>query len=397
MTMIEEIVRIAARGDGVTASGRFSPGSVPGDLLDDDGTLTPGPNRIAAACKHFGKCGGCQLQHVRDALISDYIVDRIAEALKAQKMALPDIRAPHLSPPQSRRRVSLRAMKMGKRMILGFAEAKSHHLIDLAECPVMHPDLMAKVPPLRRMLAGLLRERRPSDVRMTLTDQGVDLMISGVSVEGLEAIEALTDFAKAHQLARLSVDEGYGVEPRWEPAPVTVTLGGVAVPMPEGAFLQATTDGEAALVSAVQEAIGSPALVADLFAGLGTFSFGARGAVHAVEGARDAALALAAAANRAGRHVTMEHRDLFRRPLSAKELARFEAIIIDPPRAGAKEQMDEIAISGVPRVASVSCNPATFARDAKILIDGGYRLDWIQPVGQFRWSTHVELAAAFSC
>jgi 23S rRNA (uracil1939-C5)-methyltransferase len=230
---------------------------------------------------------------------------------------------------------------------------------------------------------------------MTLADQGIDLLLSGIEAEGLDAIEALSAFAATHGLARLSVDEGYGPSPRWEPEPVSVTLGGIAVGLPEGAFLQATADGEAALVSAVQEALGDVAPVADLFAGLGTFAFSLPGKVHAVEGARDAILSLASAAGRNARSVTTEHRDLFRRPLVAKELAGFGGVVIDPPRAGAREQTAELAGSAVPRIAFVSCNPATFARDARLLVDGGYALDWIRPVGQFRWSTHVELVAAF--
>lgn len=230
---------------------------------------------------------------------------------------------------------------------------------------------------------------------MTVADQGVDLLISGVDPEGLAAAEAITDFALAHKLARFSIDEGYGPEPRWEPEPVTVTLSGVAVNLPEGAFLQATVDGEAALVGAVRGVVAGASHVADLFAGLGTFSFAAPGAVVAVEGARDAILALQMAAKRTGRTVTAEHRDLYRRPLTAQDLSRFDAVIVDPPRAGAKEQVEALAASAVPVIAYVSCNPATFARDAKLLVDGGYRLEHIQPVGQFRWSTHVELAARF--
>jgi 23S rRNA (uracil1939-C5)-methyltransferase len=174
-----------------------------------------------------------------------------------------------------------------------------------------------------------------------------------------------------------------------------VTLGGVAVPLPHGAFLQATADGEAALVAAIREAVGPARTVADLFAGLGTFALSLEGRVLAAEGSRDSALALKAAANRAQKQIFVDHRDLFRRPLDAKELGRFESIVLDPPRAGAKEQVELLARSEVPRVAYVSCNPSTFARDAKTLIEGGYTLDWTKPVGQFRWSTHVELAAAF--
>jgi 23S rRNA (uracil1939-C5)-methyltransferase len=260
----------------------------------------------------------------------------------------------------------------------------------------MHPDLFALLTPLRHFLVPLIQGRRPADVRMTLADQGVDLMIAGIEIDGLEATESVSAFALKHRLARLSVDEGYGPSPRWEPEAVTITLAGVAAPLPEGAFLQATADGEATLVDAVLSIIGPARNTADLFAGLGTFSFAASGHVHAVEGARDALLSLQSAAHRTGKLITAEHRDLFRRPLTPKDLQRFDAVILDPPRAGAKEQVAEIAASQVPRIAYVSCNPATFARDAKMLIDGGYHLNWIQPVGQFRWSTHVELAASFT-
>lgn len=385
------IVRLAARGDGVDENGGFHALTAPGDVIEN-GVITPGPHRIEPACRHFGRCGGCQLQHVDDASYADFLVDRIAGALAAQGLSA-DIAPPHLSPPGTRRRVALRALRRGKQVVLGFAEAGSHNLIDLRACPVMHPDLFALIMPLRALLRHLLRDRRTGDLRMTLTDQGVDLLISGVEAEGLAAAEELSDFAARYHLARLSLDEGFGPAVRWEPDPVTITLGGVRVAMPEGAFLQATADGEAALVAAVRDAVAGP--VIDLFAGLGTFTFAA-GAVHAVEGARDALLALQSAANRAGLLIKAEHRDLFRRPVMAAELAAYQSVILDPPRAGAKEQIAEIAAAKVPVIASVSCNPATFARDARVLVDAGYRIDWIRPVGQFRWSTHAELAARFS-
>jgi 23S rRNA (uracil1939-C5)-methyltransferase len=177
---------------------------------------------------------------------------------------------------------------------------------------------------------------------------------------------------------------------------VTVTLGGVLVPLPQSAFLQATADGEAALVANVKSAVGGASVTADLFAGLGTFALALPGRVYAAEGTRDAVLALKAAANRAQRQIFVDHRDLFRRPLTAAELNRFEAVVLDPPRAGAKEQVAALAGATVSRVAYASCNPATFARDAKVLAGGGFRLLWVQPVGQFRWSTHVELVAAIA-
>jgi 23S rRNA (uracil1939-C5)-methyltransferase len=263
------------------------------------------------------------------------------------------------------------------------------------QCEILHPALFALIAPLRALLAPLLRDRRAATVQMTLADQGIDLLLEKVPVEGLAATEALTDFATAHRLARLSIDDGYGAQPRWEPEPVTVTLGGVPVALTPGAFLQPTMDGEAALVAAVRAIVGDAALVADLFAGLGTFALALPGRAIGVEGQRDAALALRLAAARAGRGDEVEHRDLFRRPLTIAELDRFDAVVIDPPRAGAREQMPALAASSVARIAYVSCNPATFARDAKLLIEGGYRLTGITPVGQFRWSTHVELVGAF--
>jgi 23S rRNA (uracil1939-C5)-methyltransferase len=399
MTDAVPIVRIAARGEGITEDGRHSPLSAPGDLLHVDGSLTHGPHHVEPPCRHFPKCGGCQLQHIDDASYADFLGQRIAGALAQQKIDPPELAPAILSAPQTRRRVSLRAERQGKRMLLGFNEAQSHHIIDLKMCAIMHPALFALVDPLRRLLHPMLRDRRAAGVQMTLVDQGVDLLIEKVEVDGLAAIEALGDFAAQHRLARLSVDDGYGAQPRWEPEPATVTLGGAAVPFPAGGFLQATADGEAALVAAVEAIVGDAALVADLFAGLGTFALplskGRR--VYAAEGARDAVLGLKAAADRAQRVVAVEHRDLFRRPLDAGEVDRFDALVLDPPRPGAKEQMAALAVSKrLQRIAYVSCNPSTFARDARLLIEGGWRLERIIPVGQFRWSTHVELVASFA-
>jgi 23S rRNA (uracil1939-C5)-methyltransferase len=392
----EAIVRVAARGEGVTESGRHVPFAAPGDMLVDDGSIIAGPHRAAPPCRHFPECGGCQLQHLDDAAFGQFLVDRIASALTAQGIPLPEIRPAHISPPNTRRRASLRAEARGRQVLLGFSAEKSHRIIDMRECFVLRPELFALVDPLRRLLGALLGPRGSGGVRITLADQGVDVLLEGVDVDGLAATERLAEFAHTHRLARLAVDDGYGAQTRWEPEPVTITLGGIPVPLPHGAFLQATQDGEAALVASVRQAIGPARIVADLFAGLGTFALSVEGKVVAAEGSRDTALALKAAAQRAQRPVFVDHRDLFRRPLDAKELARFEAVILDPPRAGAKEQVEALAQSAVPRIAYVSCNPSTFARDAKTLSEGGYRLDWVQPVGQFRWSTHVELAAALS-
>jgi 23S rRNA (uracil1939-C5)-methyltransferase len=390
MSDADTIIRIASRGEGVTSDGRHAAFAAPGDRLRGDGIVDPGPDHATPPCRHFPTCGGCQLQHVSDAAYATYITDRIVHALHAQGIDAPAMSTPHLSLPRTRRRASLRAERRGKAVVLGFNEGGSNRIVDLNECHVILPELFALLAPLRRLLAIVLRDRGRAAVTMTRCDQGIDLLLGGFEVEGLAGTEALIAFGKTQGLARLSLDEGYGPTVRYMPDVATVTLSGVPVAMPEGAFLQATADGEAALVDAVAKALSGVTKVGDLFAGLGTFALALPGNVHAVEGARDAVLALIAT----GR-VGVQHRDLFRRPLSVNELNQFDGLVLDPPRAGAKEQVAEIARSSVARLAYVSCNPATFARDAKTLIDGGYRLERITPVGQFRWSTHVELAASF--
>lgn len=386
------IVRLAARGDGIGGSGQFYPLTAPGDRVGPGGAVRPGPHRQEPPCRYFPECGGCQLQHVDDPAYAGFLRDRIASALTAQGVAVPEMMQPHISPPCSRRRASLRAGRGGS---LGFNAEASHRVVDMRECHILRPELFALVGPVRTLLRRL-KPAATAGVRMTLADQGVDLLLEKVEVDGLDADEALGAFAAQHGLARLALDDGYGAQTRWEPEPVTVTLGGVPVPLPHGAFLQATVEGEAALVGAVRRAVAGARIVADLFAGLGTFALALEGRILAAEGARDAAVALKSAAGRAQRPVFVDHRDLYRRPLDSAELDRFEAVVLDPPRAGAKEQATELARSGVGRIAYVSCNPSTFARDAAILLGGGYRLDWALPVGQFRWSTHVELVGAFS-
>jgi len=386
----EAIVRIAARGDGVTPSGRHVPFGVPGDAVLDDGALAYGAHHQEPPCRHFPECGGCQLQHADDDAYRGYLVSRVEGAL-AQHDLSAEIREPHLSPPRSRRRATLRALRAGNSAVIGFNAEKSHRIIDMRECHILRPELFALVEPLRRLLAGLLAPKRTAEVQLTLVDQGRDVLLKAVSPEGLAAIEALTAFASGQGLVRLSVDHGLGSETLFEPGPATISLAGIPVAFPVGAFLQATEDGEAALVRAVQEALKGAPRIADLFAGLGTFALALR-AVYAAEASRDAAAALKQAASQA----PVEHRDLYRRPLDTTEMARFDGVVLDPPRAGASEQVAALARSVVPKIAYVSCNPATFARDARTLVDGGYRLEWVKPVGQFRWSTHVELAAAFS-
>lgn len=394
--MTGEILRIAAKGDGVTGDGRHVAGGVPGDRLADDGTLISGPHHAAPPCPHFGICGGCQLQHADEAALAQFVTERVIHAAEGQGLAPSHLLPTHLSPPRSRRRATLHGLKAGKGAVLGFREAGSHRITDMRECHILRPELFALVAPLRALIARW-GGKRPVDAALTLSDQGVDCSLTGIEIDGLGPTEALLDFAREHTLARLAVDQGYGAEVVWEPGPVTVSLSGVPVAMPPGAFLQATVDGEAMLADDARTFLQDTKIIADLFSGLGTFAFALAGQakVLAVEGARDAHLACKAAAGGRGLPVHALHRDLFRNPLQPDELNRFDAALLDPPRAGAREQVAAIAASTLPRVAYISCNPSSWARDAKVLVDAGFRLETLRAVGQFRWSTHVELTSLF--
>ena len=396
MTAANTIVRIAAKGDGVTANGRFVAGAVPGDRLREDGSIEHGPHHVEAPCRHFTRCGGCQLQHCDEAALAQFVTERVTNAAAGQDIAIGELLPTHLSPPQSRRRATLHVITGGKRPVLGFREARSRRIVDLAECPVLAPQLWALVEPVRRML-GLWRHKGVADIALTLVDQGVDVAIKGLELDGLEQTEAVLDLAREHGLARLSLDQGYGMEALWEPEPATVTLSGQPVAFPANGFLQATRDGEERLTEDAREWLADSTTVADLFAGLGTFAFALAGQSKLVasEAARDAHLACRTAAARAQLPIEAQHRDLFRNPLQPDELGRFDAALLDPPRAGAREQVACIAASKLSRVVYVSCNPSSWARDAKQLADAGFSLAQLRPVGQFRWSTHVELASLF--
>lgn len=395
-----EIVRVAAKGDGVTADGRHVAGAVPGDRIAADGTVMPGPRHVEPVCPHFGPCGGCQLQQADEGALAGFVRDRVLNAARGQGIEAQDVLPVHLSPPASRRRASLHALRTARGAVIGFREGGSHRIVDMTACPVLRDELFALTDPLRAFVAAY-GGKGGIEVRLTLADQGPDVALANIPLESLAATEAALDFARANGLARLSIDQGYGAETIWEPEPVTVTLSGIPVGLPSGAFLQATEDAEARMAADARTWIGQAGIVADLFAGLGTFAFASLGGapegrkVLGVEAERAAHLAFKAASARTGGRALALHRDLFRAPLQADELARFDAVLLDPPRAGAKAQVAEIAASAVPRVVYVSCNPASWARDAARLVESGYRCTRLRPVGQFRWSTHVELISLF--
>lgn len=392
----DEIIRIAAKGDGVTGDGRHVARAAPGDVVQTDGSLKHGPHHIEPPCKHFGKCGGCELQHADEGALREFVRSRVANAAEGQGIDFAELLPTHLSPPKSRRRAILHAMNANGKPQIGFRAAGSHKIVGLTQCHILAPELFAIVEAIRPILARR-KGRYLIDIDVTLVDQGVDCSLKNMTIEGLQQTEEILDFAKDNSLARVSLDQGYGPETMWEPEPVSVTLSGVPVGFPSGGFLQATRDGEDVLVGDAKSWLGDAKIIADLFSGLGTFAFALadNSKILAAEAARDAHLACKMAAGVSRRPVHPIHQDLFRNPLQVEELNKFDAVLLDPPRAGARDQAELLAGSSVERIVYISCNPSSWARDAKRLVESGYRLKKLRPVGQFRWSTHVELTSLF--
>lgn len=416
MTVNVKINKIGARADGVgdlDGVPIYIPFTAPGDVVEAKITergrfglsaklvrvIKPGKaHRQKPQCGHFGDCGGCLLQHVADRDYANWLGARIEMALAKHGIEAPGMRPPVISPPRSRRRTALRAHMHRGQVALGFNRRQSKAIIDIGNCPVLSPVLMRLVPLLREFLtAHVPQSFITGNVRLTEALTGVDCVIDWPEEPGLDALEALADFAKVAGIARLSLEVDRSVETIVTRHPVEMEFSGIRVALPPAAFIQATEEGEAALVAAVMEAAEGATHAVDLFAGLGTFSFAlaTTAKVSAVEGYQGLVDALKSASEANGLPLRCEHRDLYRRPVNAAGLDEFDLIVIDPPRAGARDQMAEIGKSNVPTVLAISCNPNTFGRDARLMVDGGYEIDWIRPVGQFLWSHHVELAACF--
>jgi 23S rRNA (uracil1939-C5)-methyltransferase len=396
------IHRLGHQGDGIAPGPVFVPltlpgevvaGAVEGDRMEAPRIITPSPDRVRAPCAHFRSCGGCSLMHATDSFVAGWKAQVIETALAAHDLTT-EIRATATSPARSRRRATLAGRRTKKGALVGFHGRRSDVIVPLTECHVIAPDLFALIPVLEEIVKLGGSRSATLSFALTLTETGVDCAVSGGKPLDGPLRAALPRFRD--RITRLT----WGDEPVYADAVPRLCFGPVAVAPPPGAFLQATAEGEAALRAAVAEALTGAARIADLFAGCGTFALplATHAPVHAVEGDESLTAALSQAARHAQglRPVTTETRDLFRRPLLPEELAKFDGVVIDPPRAGAEAQTRALAEARVPRIAMVSCNPVTFARDAALLIQAGYRLNWVQPVDQFRWSPHVELAASLS-
>ncbi|SDP69995.1 23S rRNA m(5)U-1939 methyltransferase [Phyllobacterium sp. YR620] len=401
------IEKMGAGGDGIasTASGiAYVPFSLPGETANialDNGRgtlmalLEASPDRIAPACRHFEECGGCALQHWQDEPYRVWKRSLVQEALAGRGLAF------ELEPlvpcmPQTRRRVVFAARTSDHGAVLGFNRHLSHDLIDISECPVTLPDIVSRLDDLRDLVAVIGGGMKPFRLTVTATASGLDIMVSGCQAPDAAKRQALTALVLKKGFARLTYEGEIIVEPR---RPM-VQFGRVPVFLPAGSFLQATVDAENAIAALVTAHLAKAKKTLDLFAGAGTFALriAEKSAVHAVEGDAAAVAALDRSVRQVQglKPVTAERRDLFRRPFLARELAPFNGLVFDPPRAGAEAQSIEIAKSTVPKVAAVSCNPVTLARDLSILVKGGYRIDRVIPIDQFLWSPHVEAVALLS-
>jgi len=398
------IEKLGAQGDGVATTPKgqvFVPFALPGETVTVEikgqranliEVNEPSPLRVAPKSVHFGRCGGCSIQHLEPSAYAGWKRDKVVRAL-AMAGVEAEVDALVISPPASRRRVTLSAQRIGGRVQVGFNAAYSHDIVEIQECAVAAPQIVTALPELRQLATLLASGPKPFRLTVTLTRTGLDIAAEDVGrIEG-DKRRKLIDFCLAKGFARLS-SAGEIIIEREKPV---VMFGNVPVTIPPGGFLQATEQAEHVMASLVQEHLAGSKYVADLFAGSGTFALRLATAsrVHAVESEGTALAALDEAAKRATglKPVVAEKRDLFRRPLTAKELSAFDGLVFDPPRAGAEAQSEQIARSTVRRVAAVSCNPGTLARDLSILTQGGYRVIRVVPVDQFLWTAHVEVVA----
>lgn len=399
------IARIGHKGDGETAEGIYVPFSAAGDVVMAEvedrrarifRIVTPSPDRVEPPCRHFGHCGGCALQHVGDEALATWKRDQIAIALAQRGLHQVEIAQTVTVPRKSRRRAELHARLTDHELKLGFLERGSRIIVDMEACEILTPGLFTALPTLRRGLAQFLPKHKHVAVHLLETNAGLDIAL-GVPEFELTARSraAASALGVALGAARLTVNGETIVQQR-EPAILIASV--PVIPPPEG-FLQAAVEAERVLQDIVTTALANAKSALDIFSGCGTFALAMARTmrVHAIESDTGAVAALERAVKNAQglKPVTVERRDLFRRPLIAQDLDKFDAAALDPPRPGAKPQCEQIAQSNLKTVVYVSCNVATFARDADVLIEGGYKLFAVTPVDQFRWSPHVELAAVF--
>jgi 23S rRNA (uracil1939-C5)-methyltransferase len=405
------IDRLGAQGDGI-ANGKdgpvYVPFTLPGETVaiarvKSQGTVmsiaSASADRQEPPCRHFGPdgvngtCGGCTLQHMADVPYRAFKRQLVIDALKSKGLT-PEVGEIVAAHPGERRRVVFAARKTEKDMLVGFNQAESHHIVAIEECPISSAGIISRLPAIKAVGAAVATNADAFRIAVLETLSGLDLAVEGIKkLSDQQRRKAVEVILGLRGIARVSLDGEILIEP----AKPVVEFGGIQVHPPAGGFTQATKPAEEAMAKLVLGHVGKAKRIADLFAGAGTFSLqlARLGRVHAVEGDGKAIAALDyAARNTQGlKPVTVEKRDLFRRPLMTSELKVFDAVVFDPPRAGAEFQCKELARSIVKKVVAVSCNPLTLARDLAILVEGGYRITSVTPIDQFLWTSHVEIVA----
>lgn len=399
------ILRLGAQGDGVAEhEGRpvFVPFALPGEVVEAEiegdrarvvSITTPAPDREAPRCSHYGECGGCSLQHIPLNRYLKLKRELVTTALSFQGVDAPVDEVVQV-PPATRRRAVFAAHRRGTEIVVGFHGKRSHHVVSISDCAVLSPGLVALIPQLTPLAAILAPPKDALTITVTETRAGFDVALAGAPKAVSADARAAAAQSAAIGIARLSINGAVEME---RAAPV-LQFGDADVTPPPGGFVQACRESEATMLELVRQAVGGAERIVDLFAGAGTFSLplALTAAVHAVEGEEASIKALGRAAKKTPslKPLTTEVRDLFRNPLDWKDLKRFDAAVIDPPRAGAEAQTRELAASGLKRIAMVSCSATTFARDLRILTRAGWQVTRITPVDQFIWSPHIEIVAA---
>ncbi|MDG1432193.1 MAG: class I SAM-dependent RNA methyltransferase [Paracoccaceae bacterium] len=398
-----QIKRLGHLGEGIADGPVYAPLTLPGetitatrngDKLTDIRIVTPSADRVKPPCRHFKSCGGCLLQHASDSFVEKWKVNVVETALKAQEIDT-NIAQIETSPVNSRRRATLSVRRTKKGASSGFHARGSDVIVEIPDCKLLDPLVLAGREVAEDIAIGCGSRKGELSVTITKSLNGLDIHVSGGKpIDGQLRIDLSAMIAK-HNLARLAWDD----EVIAEAHPAYQQFGNARVVPPAGAFLQATQEGEASLLKLIQNAVGNAKSIADMFAGSGTFTLpmAELGEIRAFENDPDMIEALDKGWRLAKglKKISAEVRDLFRNPLMPEDMLKFDAVVLDPPRAGARAQVEQLAASSVPVVAFVSCNPVTFARDAKMLIDGGYSIGDVHVVDQFRWSPHIEVFAKF--
>jgi len=402
------IASVGAQGDGIAAGPIFVPLTLPGERVrariqkdrgELEAVLTASPDRVSAPCPHFGACGGCALQHWAPEPYLAWKREQIVHTLARERIET-EVLAPFAAPPGSRRRIALHARKIGRQVVLGYKARRSWSVVEIKACTIADPRLVRALPDLANFAAPLFEHAKSAPtLHVTLTETGLDVDVTGVEGKsgGLSADRRrlVADAARDADFARATL----AGEMLYQAHKPMVRFGPAQVALPPGGFLQAVAAAEAAMAEFACDAIRGASRVADLFCGSGAFTFRLAeiAGVTAIDSSEAAIAALkgAIASAPGQKPIEAQARDLYRRPFLAMEMKKIDAVVFDPPRAGAPEQAGELARSKVACAVAVSCNLATFARDARTLCDGGFKLTRVAPVDQFLWSPHIELVGIF--